>query len=457
MLSQGKLYVSFFLVSFCVRILVITSTFTYKQHDENRIESFPIGVRQEIHPDDVDNEDAIKQTSNTMINTYDYMRKIMTEPQYTSIRTICNNNDAYCAALAADGSCDMPDHYNADDPESHTDDEDEAIQLYEFMTNECSASCQVCESFLVDGESEIVTDCIADPKTNIFVGGDLNTMFERIVGESLEGDVVVPKSKVNVISRPSHPPGFQGNDDDPTDYFLGPWVVILDNFLTDEECDRLIQLGAKRGYERSTLDEEKEYDEEEKAQEKDGEDAYRTSTNTWCEDSCYEDPITQKVIEKLTNATGIPDSYSEHLQLLSYVPGQYYKDHHDWITDAPYQPHGPRVLTFFLYLNDVEEGGATRLTDLTGDDGGISVDVQPKKGRALIWPSVLDEDPSMMDVRTYHEALPVIKGKKFGANAWFHLRNYKDDPCDYDALNGLAQEVEEDNEGEESSYTTEEL
>jgi len=41
----------------------------------------------------------------------------------------------------------------------------------------------------------------------------------------------------------------------------------------------------------------------------------------------------------------------------------------------------------------------------------------PKRGRALLWPSVLDSDPNKKDPRTTHQALPVGKGSlKFGAN-----------------------------------------
>lgn len=36
------------------------------------------------------------------------------------------------------------------------------------------------------------------------------------------------------------------------------------------------------------------------------------------------------------------------------------------------------------------------------------------------------------DDRTYHEALVVEKGLKYGANAWLHLRNFKDDDCPYE-------------------------
>lgn len=84
---------------------------------------------------------------------------------------------------------------------------------------------------------------------------------------------------------------------------------------------------------------------------------------------------------------------------------------------------GPRILTFFLYLSDVEEGGETRFPLLQKETGGLKI--APKKGRALLWPSILDEDPNQKDFRTEHEAMPVIKGLKYGANAWIHLRDFK--------------------------------
>jgi prolyl 4-hydroxylase len=73
-------------------------------------------------------------------------------------------------------------------------------------------------------------------------------------------------------------------------------------------------------------------------------------------------------------------------------------------------------VTGFLYLSDVEEGGGTNFPSL-------DLTVEPKRGRALLWQSVLDEDPHDFDPRTYHQALPVIHGIKYGANAWFHQRD----------------------------------
>jgi prolyl 4-hydroxylase len=61
----------------------------------------------------------------------------------------------------------------------------------------------------------------------------------------------------------------------------------------------------------------------------------------------------------------------------------------------------------FLYLNEVEEGGGTHFK-------GLDITVQPKPGRAVVWPSVLDHDPNGKDPRTNHEALSVIKGVKYG-------------------------------------------
>ena len=103
-------------------------------------------------------------------------------------------------------------------------------------------------------------------------------------------------------------------------------------------------------------------------------------------------------------------------QVLKYEVGQFYHEHHD--QNAPkLSAWGPRLYTFFMYLNDVEMGGETRFTKL-------NISVKPKKGSAILWPSVLDHDPTVRDERTHHEALPVISGVKFAANHWIHQYDY---------------------------------
>jgi prolyl 4-hydroxylase len=113
--------------------------------------------------------------------------------------------------------------------------------------------------------------------------------------------------------------------------------------------------------------------------------------------------MAQRVIERITNITKIPETNSEYLQLLKYTPVEFYKTHHDYLEFGRTRQSGARLITVFLYLNEVEEGGGTEFPD-------YDITVTPKRGRALIWPSVKDEDPDEMDERTEHQALPVIKG-----------------------------------------------
>ena len=103
--------------------------------------------------------------------------------------------------------------------------------------------------------------------------------------------------------------------------------------------------------------------------------------------------------------------------MLKYEPGQFYREHHD--QNAPrLSAWGPRLYTFFMYLSDVDEGGQTRFTR-------INVTVPPKKGTAILWPSVKSDDPYALDGRTYHEAMPVVLGVKYSANFWLHMFEFQ--------------------------------
>ena len=72
--------------------------------------------------------------------------------------------------------------------------------------------------------------------------------------------------------------------------------------------------------------------------------------------------------------TGIPQNNYESFQILEYQEGQFYRSHHDSSGKNKDKATGHRILTFFLYLNDVEEGGETRFTSL-------DISVKPKKVR----------------------------------------------------------------------------
>ena len=69
--------------------------------------------------------------------------------------------------------------------------------------------------------------------------------------------------------------------------------------------------------------------------------------------------------------------------------------------------------------SDVEEGGETRFVRLE------DVTIPPRKGDAILWPSVLSSDPESTDERTQHEALPVVRGVKYASNFWVHTFDFQ--------------------------------
>ena len=191
-------------------------------------------------------------------------------------------------------------------------------------------------------------------------------------------------------------------------------MIQFDDFLTDEEVNALISHGVELGFMRSTDQGEKnEIGEKTKVYSES-----RTSTNAWCDEACANDPLVRGITDRIVATTDIPDSHYEHFQVLQYEIGQEYKPHHDMNPDPVKEVGGHRILTFFLYLSDVEQGGGT-------DFPKLGITVTPKKGRAVLWPSVLDENPDAQDSRTLHAALPVERGTKYAANHWIHSHDFK--------------------------------
>jgi len=229
--------------------------------------------------------------------------------------------------------------------------------------------------------------------------GDLNKLFESWVT-----DEEFKQYSPVVVSSPGGE--FGGK--------VGPWIITFDTFLTDFEVDQIWEGGKLAGFDRSTdQGAQNEFGEMEQVVSKS-----RTSNNAWCTDACERQPGVISATEKIERVTGIPKKNYESFQVLQYHKNQFYRMHHDSSAGKDDSPAGHRIMTFFLYLSDVEEGGATRFTKL-------GIDVTPKKGKALIWPSVLNDDPAMWDRRMYHEARDVIAGEKRAANHWIHLYDYE--------------------------------
>lgn len=309
-----------------------------------------------------------RETIAVIDKTLEYMKHVRTNRTFDHVRADCRCRHELCSFWAAIGECEK----NPD-----------------FMKMQCAPSCQTCEQ--LDFEFRCPFDKTAP---SVWQSGDLDKMFQKLTTDPH----VVDKYKPTIFSKPPE----------------GPWVVTLENVASPDECEAMIEAGRVRGYERSKDVGSRKFDGTFDSFESDD----RTSSNTWCVDECYDDQRHQNVLKIVENITGIPEKNSEYWQLLHYQEGQFYRRHHDYIPFHNFRSQGVRILTVFVYLNNVTEGGGTRFTDL-------DITVEPRQGRALLWPSVLNDSPSTKDKRTHHEALPVIRGEKYGANGWYHERDFK--------------------------------
>lgn len=205
---------------------------------------------------------------------------------------------------------------------------------------------------------------------------------------------------------------------EPEEISSDPPVILFHKFLRDSEAEAFVKHGRGR-YEKSL-------GVGMKADGTMGDVAteIRTSSHGWCQHpACLNDPEVQRVTGRVADITQTPPENAEYAQLVYYNGDgqQFYRRHSDYIEGDEHKLPGVRIFTLFAYLNDVPEGGGTTFTDLpTGP-----VTFQPEKGKAVLWPSVLADSPHAKDDRTHHEALPVTKGEKFGANFWIHQYDFK--------------------------------
>ena len=345
-----------------------------------REEELRIGVRQYLSPHQ---QHLGRMWEERMDQIDDYMWNSYNDPEVRPLIDShqCSDRDAYCVEAALLGDC-----------------ERKPLEMME----RCGPSCMSCDMMLYQRR------CPYDKYApTAWAPGDVERMFSRIVAEAngkySEFDVTVwSQPQMTDAEIIAHPDGVFADK---------PWVISFENFLQDDEIERLLELAEADGYERS--DDGGEYI--------DGKFVTyyikgRTSYNSWC-GKCRVDPYGEQVLARIEDLTGIPQSNYEEMQMLRYQKTQHYHLHHDFDHyEVPRQP-GPRIATFFLYLSDVEEGGETHFPHL-------NLTFTPKRGRAVLWPNVLDFDPFSIDPRTEHQAMPVVKGIKFAANIWAHQHDW---------------------------------
>eukprot|EP00933_Yihiella_yeosuensis_P060664 TRINITY_DN6340_c0_g1_i3.p1 TRINITY_DN6340_c0_g1~~TRINITY_DN6340_c0_g1_i3.p1 ORF type:complete len:415 (+),score=60.70 TRINITY_DN6340_c0_g1_i3:267-1511(+) len=191
----------------------------------------------------------------------------------------------------------------------------------------------------------------------------------------------------------------------------------------------------------------------------------RVSDTRWV--PYHESPVLQKLLKKVAAVTGLPEQtvgrQTDSLQLLRYKSGgMHYSCHKDESVnpEAIMENYNGRFrfMTFFLYLNDVAEGGETvfygtkmngtenhfltfeeaeaieekcRLTKYcpteTGGKPGHPFEnaafVRPKRGRAIFWYNA-DVDAEGVGTRflfnSIHGSCPTKSEAKWASNVWLY-------------------------------------
>lgn len=180
-------------------------------------------------------------------------------------------------------------------------------------------------------------------------------------------------------------------------------LFICRNFLNETECAVLRDLIDERRRPSTIADDQ-------------GDARFRTSETC---DLDGRQPLVAAVVAKLSALTGIPVSHGEPIQGQRYAPGQEFKPHTDTFNPggADYFEHcadsGQRTWTAMLYLNQPDDGGATRFKT-------IGKTVQPETGKLLVWNNLSSDGTP--NPATLHQGMKVRKGTKYILTQWYRER-----------------------------------
>jgi len=176
---------------------------------------------------------------------------------------------------------------------------------------------------------------------------------------------------------------------------------ILDNFLSNDECDNIIKLAQNR-FKKSQINTAN----------------HRTDNNIRSSYSAQfkirENEFIMNIENKIINLLDINNEKLEGLQITKYDKNDFYQLHHDYNTNII----NIRKYSVIIYLNNL----------LPGDGGEThfplyNTKITPKKGRIVYFDDLLSHN-KMENHLTIHESLPILnETTKYILSTWSHINN----------------------------------
>lgn len=188
-----------------------------------------------------------------------------------------------------------------------------------------------------------------------------------------------------------------------------PRVVLFGGFLSDEECEALIEDSRPRMTRSETV-----------VNATGGSEVHGSRTSHGMFFARGETPLCTRIEQRIADLLRWPVVNGEGLQVLHYAPGAEYRPHYDYFD--PSQPGmasvlkrgGQRVGTLLMYLNTPPRGGATVFPD-------VALEIAPIKGHALFF----SYDRAHAVTKTLHGGAPVVEGDKWVATKWLREGEFR--------------------------------
>lgn len=187
-----------------------------------------------------------------------------------------------------------------------------------------------------------------------------------------------------------------------------PRIVVFGSFLSDQECDALLDMAENRLSRSETVDSGTG-----------GSAIHGARTSDGMFFRREENELIQRIEQRISVILNWPLERGEGIQVLRYRVGAEYRPHYDYFDES--QPGSPRILsrggqrvgTLVMYLNTPELGGSTTFPD-------VGLSVLPVKGQAVFF-GYPEAHP---DSLTLHGGAEVRQGIKWVATKWLRQSRF---------------------------------